>query len=99
MIIIEIENGLVLVGRSQDDNFKVIDHAKQLDFSTKIWFHAATQSSAHVIILSNKKVPLKYGIELVKQYTPKLNSKEKIIYTDLKFVRKTNVPGQVLVSK
>lgn len=92
------------IGRSQSENFAVIDLGAPED----IWFHAAGESSCHVVAAIpgdrklNKKQMLtivKRGALLCKQHTNKVaKSKDvEISYTPVKNVRKTEVPGKVIV--
>jgi len=90
------------IGKSKDDNFKVIDAGKNDD----LWFHAANESSCHIVceIPSEPaidKLDLKYiikiGALLCKQNTNKLKSQQnvEIIYTQIQNVIKTSVAGCV----
>jgi predicted ribosome quality control (RQC) complex YloA/Tae2 family protein len=89
------------IGQNAKDNFVVIDNAESpLD----IWFHAAEESSCHVVCLvpsvMDKKVRhliIKQGALLCKMNTPKLRSikNAEIIYTEIGNVKKTHIDGQV----
>lgn len=97
------ERGITFyVGQNKKENFEVID----LGSSEDIWFHAANESSCHVVlqlpgdvVLDEKqlRVAKKRGAVLCKQYTNKLASQKRveIIYTHIKNVKKTATEGQV----
>jgi predicted ribosome quality control (RQC) complex YloA/Tae2 family protein len=90
------------IGKTQSDNFKVIDLGKEDD----LWFHAKDISSCHVVAIipenedfTHKELLtiIKKGASLCKENTTKLNeySNVEIIYTKLKNVIKTKTPGCV----
>ncbi len=90
------------IGENQNENFDVIDLGKPND----IWFHANNISSSHVIAIlpeDIEKKELKYiikiGAMLCKSNTNKLKSLNnvEIIYSQVKNVVKTNIPGCVEV--
>jgi len=89
------------IGKSQNENFEVIDNARKTD----IWFHAKDISSCHVVcemptIINRKELYyiVKTGAFLCKQNTNKLKGLKnvEIIYTKIENVTKTSVPGCVL---
>jgi predicted ribosome quality control (RQC) complex YloA/Tae2 family protein len=91
-----------IIGKNKTDNFKIIDDATDND----IWFHVQGEPSCHVILKNStelKNIPR----QVIKQcaYMCKINSKAKtkknsvIIYTPLCNVIKTEIVGQVAVSK
>ena len=90
------------IGQKQSENFDVIDKGTDDD----LWFHANEISSCHVVAILpediNKK-ELKYiikmGALLCKQNTNKLKSLHdvEILYTQIKNIEKTNVPGCVKI--
>jgi|LauGreDrversion4_2_1035121.scaffolds.fasta_scaffold676702_1 predicted ribosome quality control (RQC) complex YloA/Tae2 family protein len=91
------------IGQNAKDNFAVIDSAES---SHDIWFHAAEESSCHVVGLvpeaMDKKVRhliIKQGALLCKIHTPKLRAMKnaEIIYTEINNVKKTAVDGQVSI--
>lgn len=89
------------IGQNAKDNFAVIDSAESpLD----IWFHAAEESSCHVVCLVPEAIDkkmrhliIKQGALLCKIHTPKLRAIKhaEIIYTEIANVKKTPVDGQV----
>lgn len=89
------------IGQNAKDNFAVIDSAES---PQDIWFHAADESSCHVVCLiplaMDKKVRhliIKQGALLCKINTPKLRAMKnaEIIYTEINNVKKTHIDGQV----
>jgi predicted ribosome quality control (RQC) complex YloA/Tae2 family protein len=93
------------IGRSQSENFAVIDLGAPED----IWFHVAGEASCHVVAAIpddqkfNKKqmlTILKRGALLCKQHTNKVaKSKDvEITYAPVKNVHKTDTPGKVIVN-
>ena len=92
------------VGKSAEGNFDIIDNAKADD----LWFHVDNESSCHVIAsipetLNRKDVRyiVKQGAILCKQNSRFKASKIKtnIIYTKVKDVEKTDIPGRVVVKE
>jgi predicted ribosome quality control (RQC) complex YloA/Tae2 family protein len=90
------------IGQNKNDNFSVIDKGS----STDLWFHAKTESSCHVVALipedierNELKYIIKKGAALCKTYTNKLKDLHnvEIIYSQLKNVKKTRIPGLVNV--
>jgi predicted ribosome quality control (RQC) complex YloA/Tae2 family protein len=89
------------IGKNQNENFEVIDKGTSDD----LWFHAKNISSCHVVcritnILSKKESQyvVKVGALLCKNNTNKLKSMKnvEIIYTCIKNVTKTDIPGCVV---
>ena len=88
-----------VIGKNASENFDIIDSAEDYH----IWFHVKNHSSSHVIAKLEhdlKKKDLRYiikqGAILCKQYS-KLSSQKNvdIIYTQIKNITKTDVPGSV----
>ena len=90
------------IGRNQDENFDVIDSGEQDD----LWFHASNVSSCHVVCsipsdITDKKQMryiIKAGALMCKNNTNKLKSLKKvnILYTEIKNIVKTEIPGCVI---
>jgi predicted ribosome quality control (RQC) complex YloA/Tae2 family protein len=89
------------IGKNQNENFEVIDKGSFND----LWFHANNVSSCHVVccipdLLSKKELQyiVKVGALLCKNNTNKLKSMKnvEIIYTYIKNVVKTDLPGCVV---
>jgi predicted ribosome quality control (RQC) complex YloA/Tae2 family protein len=88
------------IGKTQNDNFSVIDKGTPDD----LWFHAKHISSCHVvcevptdIIKKDMKYIITAGALLCKNNTNKLKSEKnvEIIYTNIKNITKTTIPGAV----
>lgn len=102
MVYIEqIDNFTISVGRNQNENDKLIREGSQND----LWFHLKDNPSPHGFIHSDtNEVPSKEIIyktaELVKKFSKfKDYSDVKIIYIELKHIRRTDVPGTVIIKK
>lgn len=92
---------LFYIGKNKNENFEVIDMGSDDD----IWFHAKDESSCHVVCeipddINKKELRyiIKTGALLCKINTNKLKSLSniEIIYTQIKNITKTEVPGCVL---
>ena len=92
------------IGKTQNENFNVIDKGKPND----LWFHANGISSCHVVCeipIDIQKKDLSYiikiGALLCKQNTNKLKTKKRVefIYTACKNVQKTDIPGSVIMKE
>ena len=88
------------IGKNKGDNFEVIDNGKSND----IWFHAKDISSCHVVCelpedIDKKEMRyiIKVGALLCKNNTNKLKGCKnvEVIYTEIKNVTKTSIPGCV----
>lgn len=93
---IEVE---FLIGKNAKENFEIIDYAED----HHIWFHIHNAPSCHVIAqlddeLNRKdfKYVVKQGAILCKQHSKLKNQKNvEIVYTIIKHVHKTDIPGSV----
>jgi predicted ribosome quality control (RQC) complex YloA/Tae2 family protein len=90
------------IGKNQKENFEVIDKGTKND----LWFHAANESSCHVVCevpddidKSDMRYIIKIGALLCKSNTNKLKSQKdvKFIYTKIENVFKTEVEGCVQI--
>lgn len=89
----------IYIGKSKEENWTLIDNAKPSDY----WFHLQDYPSPHVIIClpdDIKKVStktIKYACVLCKQYSKYKSDKNvKVIYTEIRNVKKTNIVGSVI---
>jgi len=88
-----------VIGKNASENFEIIDNAEDYH----IWFHAKDNPSSHVIAKLEddlKKKELRYiikqGAILCKQHSKLTNQKNvDIIYTQIKNITKTDIPGSV----
>ena len=97
----EIESYKFVIGQNQNENDILVSSSHQND----IWFHLKSFSSAHGILNTNNetKIP-KYIIHqcsnLLKEHSKQSKLKDmKVIYTLVKYVKKTNIKGQVMTKK
>jgi predicted ribosome quality control (RQC) complex YloA/Tae2 family protein len=89
------------IGRDRHDNFNIIDLSQPHYY----WFHVNNQSSCHVIAcIKDVKIEKKTLQKIIKHgaLLCKINSKFKkidnvdIVYTQVKNIQKTKIPGCVL---
>ena len=95
------ENVTFIVGKNAQDNTSIILNATPDD----IWFHVNNKSSCHVIALlsdlnikiprKNMKYIVKQGALLCKQHSYPSEKNLDIIYTKVKNIETTDIPGQV----
>lgn len=91
------------IGKNQNENFEVIDKGQEND----LWFHSKNDSSCHVVCnlpddfdKRYLRYVIKIGAMLCKNNTNKLKGLKnvEIIYTKIKNIIKTDVPGCVLTN-
>jgi len=98
------KNFRFVVGQNAQENFDIIDRADGNDY----WFHVQNEPSCHVICdLSNNTIEydkkqlryiLKQGAVVCKQFSKYKSIKDlTIVYTQIKYVAKTNTIGTVSV--
>ena len=90
------------IGEDKYDNFMVIDQGSEND----LWFHHSINSSCHGVCKIPENINRKYiriiiknGCLLCKQNTNSLKimqDKIEFIYTGIKNVKKTEIPGSVI---
>jgi predicted ribosome quality control (RQC) complex YloA/Tae2 family protein len=91
------------IGSNAEDNWKIIDKSKLDD----IWFHLSDYPSCHVIANLSKKYNkkdqkyiIKQGAILCKQNSKFKSEKNiKIVYTNIKNIKKTDIVGSVNILK
>ena len=91
------------IGCNAQDNFDMIDKAKQSDY----WFHVNNESSGHIVahIPSDKKLDKKLSKKIIiqgcvvcKKYSKHKSTKNlEIIYTNVGNLVKTKQPGKVIL--
>jgi predicted ribosome quality control (RQC) complex YloA/Tae2 family protein len=99
MLTITENNIIYKLGRNAKENFELIDDAQDAN-PEYWWFHLEDHPSGHCVIyaeeITNQMVSI--AANLVKQYSKlKSNKKAKIVYTQIKNVKKTKTIGQVLL--
>lgn len=85
------------LGRNAKENFELIDDAQDAN-PEYWWFHLEDHPSGHCVIyaetITNQMVA--HAANLVKQYSKlKADKKAKVVYTQIKHVKKTKTIGQV----
>ena len=85
------------LGRSASENFRLLDDADPDDW----WFHLEGHPSGHLIVESTEITPAMAALAatLVREHSNLKDSvkKVKVIYTRVRNVTKTKVPGRVLI--
>jgi predicted ribosome quality control (RQC) complex YloA/Tae2 family protein len=91
------------IGCNAEDNFDMIDEAKQID----LWFHVNNETSGHVIAcipddmkLDKKQVKkiVIQGCVICKKHSKKKSTQNlEIIYTNVGNLVKTKQPGKVIL--
>jgi predicted ribosome quality control (RQC) complex YloA/Tae2 family protein len=88
----------VLIGTDRYENDQIIKDSDQND----TWFHLNNMSGPHIILKNNgDKIPKRYLNQiavLFKQFKSNLPNNYNVIYTTVKNVKLTKVPGQVTVT-
>ena len=101
MIVEEFQNTVFRLGKNKTENDQLITDASENDF----WVHISEYPSGHCIVSNpentklNRKI-LKRACCLVKQHS-KCSSIKKLKFdiTQIKYIEKTNILGQVIVNK
>ena len=97
MVQIENDNIIYKLGRNANENFKLIDEATDIN-SDYWWFHLKDHPSGHCIVHTDQidKSTAIFAGTLVKSKSKlKDQKKVKIIYTQIKNIRKTKTKGEV----
>jgi predicted ribosome quality control (RQC) complex YloA/Tae2 family protein len=96
MKLFEINNTKLLLGQYAKENHLLIDNADPNDW----WFHIDNYPSGHCIVESiyiNYELII-HAAKFVKENSKLKNKKNiKIIYTQIKKIKKTKNPGQVIL--
>jgi predicted ribosome quality control (RQC) complex YloA/Tae2 family protein len=101
MINIINDNIMYKLGRNAKENFELIDEANNIN-SDYWWFHLEDYPSGHCIIHTTEidKSNIIFAGTLVKSYSKlKYQKKVKIIYIQIKNIRKTKTIGEVLLNE
>ena len=91
---IQYNNTWVVVGKSAEDNWKIISKANK-DY---YWVHAENVPSSHIIIEIDSPLEdeIKYACQLCKSQTKKIsNSSVQFIITQVKNIKLGSKPGEV----
>ncbi len=87
------------LGKNAKENHQLIDEYTDIN-PNYWWFHLDNHPSGHCVIESEEVTneQIAYASSLVKEYSKQKNMKGvKIIYTQIKNVKKTKVLGQVII--
>jgi predicted ribosome quality control (RQC) complex YloA/Tae2 family protein len=91
----------IIIGKNREDNWKIIDDAEPTD----IWFHVRDIPSCHVILKTSTHLSnvtndvLRYCAFLCKMNSKAKTEKKTIImYSPIKYVKKTKTIGEVIVN-
>lgn len=88
----------VLIGNNKIDNENIIKMSDQDD----TWFHLDKISGPHIIFKNGgDRIPKRYFNHIAgifSEYKSNLPHKYNVIYTSVKNVKLTNIPGQVNVT-
>ena len=87
------------LGGNAKENFNLIDEANDIN-NEYWWFHLEDTSSGHCIVYSDNidKEMILFASNLVKQYSKLKNQKKvKIIYTQIKNIKKQKTIGEVIL--
>lgn len=87
------------LGKNALDNFKLIDEANDID-DTYWWFHLDRHPSGHCIVHTSEitNEMIKYAGQLVKDNSKLRTDKDvKIIYTQIKNIKKNKTIGEVSI--
>ena len=97
----ELDNDYtILIGQNAVENDSLVRTSNACD----LWFHLDNISSPHIILKNNNddKIPkryLNYIGTLFRNYKSNLHGRYSVIYTEIKYVKTTNVLGTVIPSK
>ena len=93
-------NNLIRIGQNQFENDELVGGSKQTD----LWFHLNSFSSCHVVLSCDHDNPATNEMMVYCAQLCKLNTKYKnvpnvkVMWAPIKKVKKTDVPGKVIVS-
>lgn len=90
------------IGQNAEDNDAIIDAASPND----LWFHVDNKPSCHIIASVPDNVSradigyiINQGVVLCKKHSYPSEKKLPILYTRIKNIKKTNIPGRVFISE
>ena len=92
-------NNLIKIGENKDENDLLVRDAHD----NYIWFHLNNLPSCHIILECDKQNPytkdmINHCAKLVKDNTKYKNiPKVKVIYTEIRNVKRTLEPGKVII--
>jgi len=90
------------IGQNAEDNDVIIDAASPND----IWFHVDNKPSCHIIASVPDNISradigyiINQGVVLCKKHSYPSEKKLPILYTRIKNIQKTNIPGRIFISE
>jgi predicted ribosome quality control (RQC) complex YloA/Tae2 family protein len=96
ILTIDDKDYTILIGQNAKENDEIIKMSNQND----IWFHFENVSGPHIILNSNgDDIPKRYLNQVAAklfEYKTKVPRNQNVIYTKIKNVRLTDVPGKVI---
>jgi predicted ribosome quality control (RQC) complex YloA/Tae2 family protein len=89
----------LLIGQTQKENDQILRNCDQND----TWFHLENISGPHFILQNGgENIPKRYFNQIASlfpEFKNNLPNRFSVIYTELKNVKLTKIPGQVVTSK
>jgi predicted ribosome quality control (RQC) complex YloA/Tae2 family protein len=89
----------VFIGKNKNENDLIIKNSHPND----LWFHLQGVSSPHIVLQTQgDTIPKRYISQIVHLFPlhkSGLGSRFNVIYTEIKNIKLTNVPGTVIPSK
>ena len=101
MIQITNDNIIYKLGRNAKENFELIDEANDIN-SDYWWFHLEDHPSGHCLVHTDQidKTIAVFAGSLVKSYSKLKNQKKvKIIYIQVKHIKKSKTIGEVILNQ
>ena len=95
---IDNKNITLILGENAKENHELISASDQNDW----WFHLNSFPSGHCVVETNElnKELIYYAANIVKENSKYKNLKNiKIVYLQIKFIKKTKNPGEVELLK
>ena len=89
------------LGRNAQENFELIDEAKEID-DDYWWFHLEDHPSGHCIVHTKDldKSEVIFAGSLVKSHSKLKNQKKvNIVYIQIKYIKKTKTIGEVILNQ
>jgi predicted ribosome quality control (RQC) complex YloA/Tae2 family protein len=98
-IFIEEKSYEIVIGGNAKENDQIIKESHPMD----LWFHLSNVPSAHLVLKSKgDKIPRRYINEIsvmLFENNKKYMTNTNVIYTEIRNVKRTDVPGCVITKK
>jgi predicted ribosome quality control (RQC) complex YloA/Tae2 family protein len=89
----------IVIGGNAKENDQIIKESHPMD----LWFHLSNVPSAHLVLKSKgDKIPRRYINEIsgmLFENNKKYMTNTNVIYTEIRNVKRTDVPGRVITKK